>query len=155
MRYFINLSDAVSSAFLGDGKVANVVYRSGSALEPMKNHSVDSWYPGDYGSLHTKQIALEQNGVNDLRHSESAPVADGDPTGYTVHFGADDWDQQFSDFFTSSRNAKQGNPFPTAPSWRHADTTAPAPAAAFVPPGHAPSHVDMAAVRQLERRDGN
>lgn len=155
VRYFINLSDAVSAAFLGDGKVANVVYRSGSALEPMKNHSVDSWYPGDFGSLHTKQIALQQND-NDLRHTESAPVAPGDPAGYTVHFGADDWDQQFADFFASSRNAKQSSnsPFPTAPSWRHADTTAPASAAAQYTPA-APSHVDMAAVRQLERRNGN
>jgi hypothetical protein len=61
VRYFINLADPVSAGFLGDSNIANVVYRTGSALSPMTSHSIESWYPGDYESLDTKQLpTLEQ-----------------------------------------------------------------------------------------------
>ena len=115
VRYFINLSDIVSSAFLGDNEIANVVYRSGSALQPMTNHSIDSWYPGDFNSLDTKQVPQLEDGAAD---TGDPPSLGSDPR-FTIQFGTDDWDRQFAQLFedvtvASTEPTSVGNPFKRA-----------------------------------------
>jgi hypothetical protein len=56
VRYFINLSDAVSSGLLTQPAPVNVVYRTGSPLRPLQAHGVGAWYPGSYDELSTQQL---------------------------------------------------------------------------------------------------
>ena len=118
VRYFINLADPVSIGFMGDSNIANVVYRSGSALSPMTSHSIEGWYPGDYESLDTKQLTtLEQNEADDSRYPKGPADLPDNDSQYTFNFGADDWDRNFQTIFST--------PFPDAPAGRHSDYTAP------------------------------
>ena len=149
VRYFINLADPVSAGFLGDSNIANVVYRTGSALSPMQSHSIDSWYPGSYDSLDTKQIALEQNEADNPGPAPSSTGAVDNDSQYTVNFGADDWDRKFQTIFST--------PFPDAPAWRHSDTTAPTrpdmrPSKSA---GGLPGRLDMQYIKHFEHRDGD
>jgi hypothetical protein len=151
VRYFINLADPVSAGFMGDHNIANVVYRTGSALSPMTSHSIESWYPGDYESLDTKQLpTLEQNDEGDNQRYPQGPAGfPDDDSKYTVNFGADDWDRQFQTIFSA--------PFPDAPAGRHSDYTAPTrpdmrPSESS---GGLPGRLDMQYIKHFEHRDGD
>ena len=151
VRYFINLADPVSAGFMGDSNIANVVYRTGSALSPMTSHSIESWYPGDYESLDTKQLpTLEQNDEGDNQRYPQGPAGfPDDDSKYTVNFGADDWDRQFQTIFSA--------PFPDAPAGRHSDYTAPTrpdmrPSESS---GGLPGRLDMQYIKHFEHRDGD
>jgi hypothetical protein len=151
VRYFINLADPVSAGFMGDHNIANVVYRTGSALSPMTSHSIESWYPGDYESLDTKQLpTLEQNDEGDNQRYPQGPAGfPDDDSKYTVNFGADDWDRQFQTIFSA--------PFPDAPAGRHSDYTAPTrpdmrPSESS---GGLPGRLNMQYIKHFEHRDGD
>ena len=151
VRYFINLADPVSAGFMGDNNIANVVYRTGSALSPMTSHSIESWYPGDYESLDTKQLpTLEQNDEgDDQRYPQGPADFPNDDSQYTVNFGADDWDRQFQTIFSA--------PFPDAPAGRHSDYTAPTrpdmrPSESS---GGMPGRLNMQYIKHFEHRDGD
>jgi hypothetical protein len=157
VRYFINLADPVSAGFLGDSHIANVVYRTGSALSPMTSHSIDGWYAGDYASLDTKQVAVEQNEVDNQRYPQGPAGFPDDDSRYTVNFGADDWDSQFHDMFSGATGGK-GPPtaatqwLPDAPPGKHSDTTAPSHSdmRGSVSSGRGPAKVDLPYVREFE-----
>jgi len=156
VRYFINLADPVSAGFMGDNNIANVVYRTGSALSPMQSHSIDSWFPGDYDSLDTKQLAVEQNDeVDDTRYPQGPAGFPNDDSRYTVNFGADDWDSQFQDIFSGGMPAVH-QWLPDAPAGKHSDTTAPTRSnmRGSVSSGRGPGQVDMPYIRQFERSHG-
>ena len=157
VRYFINLADPVSAGFLGDSNIANVVYRTGSALSPMQSHSIDSWYPGSYESLDTKQLTLEQNDEVDSQRYPLGPTGfPDDDSRYTVNFGADDWDSQFEDMF-SGGSVTTTQLFPEAPAGKHSDTTAPARSGlrpSVSSGGAAPRQVDMQYIKQFEQSHG-
>jgi hypothetical protein len=150
VRYFINLADPVSAGFLGDSHIANVVYRTGSALSPMTSHSIDGWYAGDYASLATKQqntTAVEQTD-DQLFPQGPADLPDNDSQ-YTVNFGADDWDRNFQTIFSA--------PFADAPAGRHSDYTAPTrpDMRPSVSSGGLPGRIDMQYIKHIENRDGD
>jgi len=157
VRYFINLADPVSAGFLGDSNIANVVYRTGSALSPMTSHSIESWYPGDYESLDTKQLAVEQNDEVDNQRYPLGPTGfPDDDSRYTVNFGADDWDSQFQDMFSGGATTETHQWLPEAPAGKHSDTTEPTRSdmRGSVSSGRGPSNVDIPYIREFERSHG-
>ena len=99
VRYFVNLSDLVSSGLLGDEGPVNVVYRTGSPLHPMTAHSIDEWYPGTYDELDKAQLTLEK--AKDEFGNDVGPVGpddvDDNDQFFSVRFGEDDWMQSFND----------------------------------------------------------
>ncbi len=149
VRYFINLADPVSAGFMGDSHIANVVYRTGSALSPMTSHSIDGWYAGDYASLDTKQVAVEQNEVDNQRYPQGPADIPDDDSQYTINFGADDWDKKFQTIFSS--------PFADAPAGRHSDSTLPTRPDLRLSEssGGLPGRLDMQYIKHFEHRDGD
>ena len=112
VRYFVNLSDIVSSGLLGDEGPVNVVYRTGSPLHPLAAHSIDEWYPGTYDQLDKAQLPLEK--AKDEFGNVVDPVGSGpvdpDDQFFSVRFGEDGWMQKFNDTYGAP-----GDAVPTAP----------------------------------------
>ena len=106
----------------------------------MKNHSVDSWYPGDF-ELHTKQIALQQND-NDydiLRATAILKV----PSTLARMIGISSSPTSFQQ---PKRKTERQQHLPRGPQLATRRYNCPAPAAAQIASNA--SHVDMAHVRQ-------
>ena len=113
VRYFINLSDFVSSGLLTQPAPTNVVYRTGNPLHPLQAHGIGSWYPGSYDELSTQQLpnaedaekpqSIKENVdsmVDPLSQLDASSFADRDHvrepdrgTNWTVVFG----DESFGD----------------------------------------------------------
>ena len=94
VRYFISLSDPVSTGLIGTEGPVNVVYRTGNPLHPMREHDVASWYPGNYGSL--QKIQLDQQNEHDQKLTQPAvgPVPAREER-FTLSFGDDNFMQNF------------------------------------------------------------
>ena len=128
VRYFVNLSDIVSSGLLGDEGPVNVVYRTGSPLHPMTAHSIDEWYPGTYDELNKAQLPLEK--AKDEFGNDVGPAVDPDDVDdndkfFSIRFGEDDWVQAFDKMYgagiASSETPVSGRPVRVTPLQRATD----------------------------------
>ena len=93
VRYFISLSDPVSSGAVGTP--ANVVYRSGNMLAPLHEHDIGSWVSGQM-----PPATLVKHGVTDPPFASGLGPDPGDVPagpehgGLGLSFGDDDFGTQ-------------------------------------------------------------